>query len=38
MNIGIRNAKGDVIVRVDDHTVLENDYITQDIEYEKNPS
>ena len=35
MNIGIRNAKGNVIVRVDGHTVLEKDYIIQGIEYLK---
>ena len=35
MNIGIRNAKGNVIVRVDGHTILEKDYISQGIEYLK---
>ena len=29
MNIGIKNAKGDVIIRVDGHCLLESDYISQ---------
>lgn len=29
MNIGIRNAKGEVIVRVDGHSYIERDYIAQ---------
>ena len=29
MNIGIRHSRGDVIVRVDGHTILEHDYVRQ---------
>jgi len=33
LNIGIENASGDVIVRVDGHCVLEPDYISQCVRY-----
>jgi cellulose synthase/poly-beta-1,6-N-acetylglucosamine synthase-like glycosyltransferase len=35
LNIGIKHAKGDVIVRVDGHTNIEKDYIYQCVKYLK---
>jgi cellulose synthase/poly-beta-1,6-N-acetylglucosamine synthase-like glycosyltransferase len=32
MNIAIRRAKGDVIIRVDGHTIIETDYVRQCVE------
>jgi len=35
LNIGIRNAKGNVLVRVDGHAVIEKDYLYQCVKYLK---
>ena len=33
LNMGIRNSKGDVILRMDSHNVYEKDYITKCVKY-----
>ena len=33
LNIGIQNAKGDVVIRMDAHTTYEKDYVSKCVEY-----
>jgi glycosyltransferase involved in cell wall biosynthesis len=35
MNLGIQNAKGDIIMKIDAHTIYENNYISKCIKYLK---